>query len=135
LKSPVLQFSFPCDAVREDSGGAISVDRIIDGYHVRKPDEGNPLSFIQVLIVNGWADGEGVHSDRVAVRSETGDLVAESRDHQYALESPLHRAVNTHGLGLQVGEEGVYQVEIYRDGEQVLAYPIGIRFRAEQRRA
>ena len=58
-KSPTLQFSFPCDGAREDTGGALSIDRIVDGFQVRRPDEGNVLSFVQVLIVNGWTDGEG----------------------------------------------------------------------------
>jgi hypothetical protein len=133
-KAPTLQFSFPCDGAREDTGGAISIDRIVDGYQVRQPDERNILSFVHVLIVNGWTDGEGLHADRVAVTGPAGSKVAETQDHKYLLQSPMARAVNMHGIGLDVAEEGQYRVHVYRDGEEVLSYPIGIKFREKQRR-
>ena len=132
-KPPTLQFSFPCDGAREDTGGAISIDRIVDGFQVRRPDERNVLSFIQVLIVNGWTDGEGLHADRIAVRAPDGGTVAESLDHRYVLPSPMARAVNMHGIALDVAEEGQYRVHVYRDDEEVLSYPIAIRFREKQR--
>ena len=133
-KSPTLQFSFPCDGAREDTGGALSVDRIVDGFQVRRPDEANVLSFVQLLIVNGWTDGEGVHADRVSVSGPSGTTVGETQDHQYMLPSPMARAVNMHGHGLDVKEEGEHRIHIYRDGEEVLSYPIGIKFREKQRR-
>jgi hypothetical protein len=133
-KIPTLQFSFPCDGAREDTGGALSVDRIVDGFQVRKPDEGNPLSFVQVLIVNGWTDGEGLHADRVAISGPSGSIVGETQDHSYLLPSPMARAVNMHGIGLDVTEEGEHRIHVYRNGEEVLSYPIGIRFRERQRR-
>ena len=133
-KPPTLQFSFPCDGAREDTGGAISIDRIVDGFQVRRPDEKNVLSFVQVLIVNGWTDGEGMHADRVSVTGPAGSTIAETRDHNYVLQTPMARAVNMHGIGLDVADEGEYRVHVYRDGEEVLSYPIGIRFREKQRR-
>ncbi|MEX2236738.1 MAG: hypothetical protein WEB00_04270 [Dehalococcoidia bacterium] len=132
-KPPVLQFSFPCDGAREDTGGAISIDRIVDGFHVRRPDDKNPLSFIQVLVVNGWTDGEGIHEDRVTVTGPDGGPVAESRDHGYRLNSHLQRAINMHGLGLQIAVEGEYRIHVFGDGREVLSYPVAIAFREGQR--
>lgn len=132
-KQPILQFSFPCDGAREDTGGAISIDRIVDGFQVRRPDARNALSFVQVMIVNGWTDGEGMHSDRVRVTGPKGEVVGETREQNYVLQSPLQRAVNMHGMGLQVAEEGEHRVQIYRNGEEVLSYPIAIGFRVKDR--
>lgn len=132
-KTPVLQFSFPCDGAREDTGGAVSIDRIVDAFQVRRPDQRNVLSFIQVLVVNGWADGEGMHSDRVRITGPEGQVISETAERNYVLQSPAQRAVNMHGIGLQVEEEGAYRIHVERNGEEVLSYPIAIRFRARDR--
>jgi Family of unknown function (DUF6941) len=132
-RRPTLQFSFPCDRVVEDTGGGVSVERIVDGFTVRRPDSANPLSFFQLNILNGWCDGEGLHEDWVVISRESSEDVVETKKQEFILQSPQHRALNLHHIGLQLQEEGDYRVRVFGDGEEVMSYPIQIRFREKQR--
>jgi hypothetical protein len=117
---PSLQFSVVCETVQQVAErGAILVG-LFDTIN-RVGDTPLPNQFV---ILDSWTSGMGIWAEHVTITDPEGELIVESSETRFWLQSSFHRHNVQHNITVPLTKPGLYTVHVHLDNEEVLSYKL-----------
>jgi hypothetical protein len=123
LETPTLQYSIPCDDLREEASGKLLLIGVFDVLE----SESFPFVVPSMFVVNRWCGSAGEHSERVRLVTESGEPVAQGRDLRFVLNAQTGGCtVATQFTNVSLPAPGICWVEVFLDGTPCRRYPVAV---------
>jgi hypothetical protein len=126
-----------CTHILDEKDGSLSVIRIIDRITIPKPESppllNNPVPVVQLnalFVLRGDEDGD--HKFQVRINSPSKPNAQEGPEMPIRIDGPGRGLnLNTNVL-LELGEEGMYWIDVYLDGEVSVRVPVEVVYQSSQ---
>ncbi|MGB0580713.1 MAG: DUF6941 family protein [Limisphaerales bacterium] len=119
---PDLQSALLCDDVRQEANGSFILLGIMP--FIRVPQL--PVTAQKLCVYTRWTSGVGQFVEATRFLAPDGTMLRESKV-KFELQDPSHNSSNLSVFpGLEIKEEGVYQVEINVDDVMKMRFPVPV---------
>ncbi|MBI4308236.1 MAG: hypothetical protein HY684_05460 [Chloroflexi bacterium] len=119
---PFLQIAALCERADQGEGGDYTLHHIFDTTVLRVPralpDPPPPLTY-QFTLATCWTGGVGHFQERVQILEPGGDLLWESKEAVFWLQSKSARHSNFRRITATIRDPGRYAIRILRSGQPV----------------
>jgi hypothetical protein len=120
-ETPTLQYSIPCDDLREEASGKLLFVGVFDALECG----GFPFVLPSMFVVNRWCGGAGEHRERVRLVTGSGEAIAQGRDLRFVLDEETGGCtVATRFTNVSLPGPGMCWVEVFLDGGPCRRYPV-----------
>ncbi len=122
--SPDLQSALICDDVRQERNGKFILIGLFDAIMVQNL----PTHYPRLFLVTRWCSGEGEFQQRSRIVKPDGlTALVEGQLIPIRLPGPEATATNVEiFLNVAFQEEGTHWVEVLRDGDLAIRYPLRV---------